>query len=613
MLDIVTPPEFDAAIFPVDRVNTNAIPALTGLPVRTPGFAFPATHVVTSPLDSGPGTLRQNLLDAKAGDTISFDPSVFPPINPITIFLASELPQVTQGYLTIDASNAGVILDGNNTPPGTTGLRLNSDGNAVKGLQILHFPGNGITIGNASYNRIGGDRTKGIGPLGEGNLLSSNGVGGNACGVHIGGRDAPTIRNTVSGNLIGTDLSGTVALGNANGVYLAGWANYNVIGGATAGERNIISGNGIGVMIHQTGANGNVVAGNYIGTDISGAHPLGNSEYGVFIVDGPDGNIVGGMEPGEGNLISGNPTGVMIAGSDANHNAVIGNLIGTDASGTSALGNQTGISLYTGTFSRIERNLISGNLGSGILLGDWNSLILGNLIGTDISGTQTLGNGVGISLSGQHILVGGTTSLERNTIADNHVGIDANTAGTEYNWIAGNAIGTNATGTLLLGNRDMGVRMRDYAAHNFIQNNTIAFNRGEWWKVGGVYVERSPYNSIRRNSIYSNVGMGIVLSEGGNQMLPAPLITSITENSVSGTTCSGCTVEVFSDAEDEGRVYEGSAIANAAGVFTFSKGTQLTGPHVTATATDRDGNTSEFSTAQIVWRLIYLPVIVKGQ
>jgi hypothetical protein len=386
-----------------------------------------------------------------------------------------------------------------------------------------------------------------------------------------------------------------------------------VIGGATAVERNIISGNGNGVFIFQKGVNENVVMGNYIGTDISGARPLGNSEGGVVIIDGPCGNIVGGTGPGEGNLISGNQTAVMIAGSDANHNAVIGNLIGTDASGTSALGNHTGISLYTGTFSRIERNLISGNLGSGISLGDQNSLILGNLIGTDISGTQALGNGIGIGLGGQHILVGGTTALERNTIADNHVGIDVNTAGAEYNWIAGNVIGTDATGTLPLGNREMGVRMRDYAAHNFIQGNTIAFNRGEWWKVGGVYVERSPYNSIRRNSIYSNIGVGIVLDQGGNQMLPAPVILAVTETNVSGTACPGCTVEIFSDIEDEGQFYEGTVIADASCNFIFNKDSPLIGLHVTATATDQEGNTSEFSVTQVVLKLVYLPVVMKDR
>jgi len=86
----------------------------------------------------------------------------------------------------------------------------------------------------------------------------------------------------------------------------------------------------------------------------------------------------------------------------------------------------------------------------------------------------------------------------------------------------------------------------------------------------------------------------------------------VAETTVSGTACPGCTVEIFSDDEDEGRVYEGSAVANAEGLFGFDKGGPFTGPHLTATATDSSGNTSEFSTPSIVWRSVYLPIILKG-
>ena len=95
--------------------------------------------------------------------------------------------------------------------------------------------------------------------------------------------------------------------------------------------------------------------------------------------------------------------------------------------------------IFTASYNRVERNIISGNAGAAIDVcnGTQHNLILGNFIGTDFSGTQALGNGMGIGLSGWHILVGGTTAREGNTIADNHVGIDVNTAGAEYNWIAG--------------------------------------------------------------------------------------------------------------------------------------------------------------------------------
>ena len=171
---------------------------------------------------------------------------------------------------------------------------------------------------------------------------------------------------------------------------------------------------------------------------------------------------------------------------------------------------------------------------------------------------------------------------------------------------------------MAIGNQGVGIRVVTWlggAEHNVIQGNLIAhttFSEQEDEGVG-IWVDSYPYNTIRRNSIYSNAGKGIETTNGGNNMLAAPVIITVTETSVSGTACPGCTVEVFSDAEDEGRVYEGSTIADASGAFTFSKGSPLTGPNITATATDSDGNTSEFSTAQRVWReWVYLPVILKG-
>ncbi|MFZ1462546.1 MAG: hypothetical protein WAV60_00700, partial [Anaerolineae bacterium] len=85
--------------------------------------------LVASRADSGAGTLRQALLTAQAGDTIRFDPGVFPPSNPMTITILSALPQITQGNLTVDGSHAGVILDGSYAPSGTSGLRITSDNN----------------------------------------------------------------------------------------------------------------------------------------------------------------------------------------------------------------------------------------------------------------------------------------------------------------------------------------------------------------------------------------------------------------------------------------------------------------------------------------------------
>ncbi|MBK9233460.1 MAG: hypothetical protein IPO15_22100 [Anaerolineae bacterium] len=160
--------------------------------------------MVTGRTDSGAGSLRQALLNAQAGDTIRFDTAVFPPENPASITLLAALPELSQGNLTIDASNAGVILDGSLAPAGTHGLRIVSAGNIIKGLQIVHFPGSGIYLyANARNNLIGGNWQIGDAARGEGNIITGNG----AHGVEISGSGA--LSNTVRGNLIGLDANGT--------------------------------------------------------------------------------------------------------------------------------------------------------------------------------------------------------------------------------------------------------------------------------------------------------------------------------------------------------------------------------------------------------------------
>ncbi|NIN64895.1 MAG: hypothetical protein GTO63_09375 [Anaerolineae bacterium] len=135
----------------------------------------PQSIVVTSSADSGPGSFREALTQAPAGTHITFDAGVFPPDSPATVFVLSPLPELTQGQVTIDASDAGVILDGSQMPLGEwgSGLTISSSGNVIRGLQILHFPAGGLSIERgAQHNFIGGDRTKGAGPTGQGNVIS---------------------------------------------------------------------------------------------------------------------------------------------------------------------------------------------------------------------------------------------------------------------------------------------------------------------------------------------------------------------------------------------------------------------------------------------------------
>ena len=226
---------------------TPSVPTATSIPKGK-------TIIVTSVEDSNPGTLRWALEDAQSGDTITFDPDVFPPDDPETIFVLSELPGITLGALKIDASNAGVILDGTKFEgQHPNGLQIYSDGNIIQGLQIVGFSEAGIVIsGESKSNLIGGDPNVGIGPTGQGNLICNNNMG-------IGIWDIGATNNTVTGNMIGTDTSRTLAMGNEIAIAITDGASHNVIG-----PGNVIAHNQQGVGVGQPESMGNVISQNSI-------------------------------------------------------------------------------------------------------------------------------------------------------------------------------------------------------------------------------------------------------------------------------------------------------------------------------------------------------------
>jgi len=210
--------------------------------------------VVNNTADSGTGTLRWALQTARSGDVITFDDAVFPPRNPATIYLKTDLPWIEQGNLTIDASSAGVILDGSHVHDDwIAGLRIESPGNVIWGLQIRNFRDLGIDlVGGASNNTIGGDRSIGSGLLGQGNLISSNGAG-----IICGG----TSGNVITGNIIGTNTAGEEDWGNRTyGIWLEHGASHNVIG-----PDNIIAYNGFyGVRTTEEATVANTITRNSI-------------------------------------------------------------------------------------------------------------------------------------------------------------------------------------------------------------------------------------------------------------------------------------------------------------------------------------------------------------
>lgn len=568
----------------------------------------PVTHTVTTTADSGPGTLRAALLAAGPGDSILFDPAIFSPSRPATITLQSALPPLARGGVTLDASNAGVVLDGRLLPDSELGLWLPSDGNAVRGLTLVHFSLIAINV-TGNDNLIGGDRDIGSGPSGQGNVVGHCGGG-----IQLG---ALASGNHVEGNLVGTDPSGSTAWFNWMGVGIGIGPTGNVVGGPTAGRRNLISGNQTGVQILGAGTNSNVVAGNYIGTDLTGSYAIPN-QWGVRLEWSVGGNVIGGDSPEERNLISGNSEhGVLLSDSGTANNAIVGNWIGTDASGARPLGNQPGIGVYGCGWNRIggagpgEGNVIVSERGHGVDMAGYDASdnqILGNWIGLAADGQSAPGNGVGLNLhvATRRTFVGGAGAGDGNVLAGNSIGLALEDAGTEYNWVLGNRVG--AAGDLVQGNHQEGILVRGNAGRAWVQGNRVAGNGT------GVRVEASVGITLRRNAIWASAGLGILLANGGNGLLPAPAVSAATATTVAGTTCAGCTVELYSDNEDEGRWYEGTTVAGADGRFELSKASGWSGRFLTATATDGHGNTSEFSAAALVVRgRVCIPAVMRGR
>ena len=416
--------------------------------------------------------------------------------------------------------------------------------------------------------------------------------------------------NVVAGNHIGTNLAGTGAIGNRGaGVSIHGAAHDNLVGGSTAAARNLISGNGYGIGIWDSNTVSNTVSGNYIGVDVTGLAALGNGN-GIQIFNGGSYNAIGGATAGERNVISGNNSrGVQISDSNTAYNRVLGNTIGLDATGTAALGNRgVGVELSSGAHHNVvggptagERNVISANDDQGIGLwstGTSHNTIEGNYVGTDATGNIALGNGH----AGVHINGADHNQIRNNLLSGNgYGGVELCCSGdTSYNTFIGNYIGTNAAGLAPLPNQHYGINIRNGPHHNTVggtgvgQGNLIRNNRGH-----GVEVQDagSLSNTITRNNIGHNDGAGIALRDGGNANLAAPHITArnLTAGTASGTACANCTVEVFSADDDEGQTYEGTAVANGSGAWALAAGHAFAGPYVTATATDGAGNTSPFS------------------
>ena len=414
-------------------------------------LATAATFTVTNTSDSGAGSLRQAILDANANpglDTIAFNvtgagctgsPAVCT-ITPVTALPTITSPVLLDGY-TQPGSNPNTLavgdnavllieLDGSSDPGDVLVLGGpiggDSSGSTIRGLVIDHLVGYGISVGSGFGNGSNDD--------------------------------------TIAGNFLGTDPTGTASSSSGTPIN-AETCTGTTIGGTTPAARNVLSSASNAILLNAS--SNSVVQGNYIGITAAGTAAL-NASSGILITQGASNNLVGGTAPGAANVIGFfQASGIEVGqtGGGTNGNIIQGNRIGTNAAGTAALGaSGYGIIISGGAGNLIggtaagAGNLISGVQIDGIILSGTQTatVIQGNRIGTDVTGTLPIPNGehginVSVFTSGTVGTVGGTDAGAANTIAFNRVdGVAVCCSNTGWR-IIGNSIFSNSLGIDLLG------------------------------------------------------------------------------------------------------------------------------------------------------------------
>lgn len=462
--------------------------------------------------------------------------------------------QILGSGVTVDGNiicankGAGITLRG----AGGTNVRYNYIGTSPNAMTAWGNTGVGISI-LSSNNVIGGPSPD------DRNIISGNGGSGiEMYGGITFSFPGPSYPNYVRGNLIqnnylGANYTGTGKIPNSTGLTLWGYIDSNFV------RSNLISGNQHhGVWMRSVGGvpTRNEFTNNFIGTTISGTAALSNGDRGVYIQAGSD-NVFGGTDISYANLISGNSgNGVWIQGGSSNRLRL--NLIGTQIAGTLPLPN-TGNGVYISSSSNnnvIEANLISGNGGDGIGIDTESgatpdgNVVIGNVIGLNYDGTSAVPNaGQGIYLyNARNTRIGGAAEDSSNTISGNEHGIYVYGDTSRGNIVRGNIIGLTSDGVTAAPN-GRGIVL-DHAKHNIIggteplSGNIISGNVTE-----GIYLYMADSNKIYRNTIGMNAletaavpngFSGIMVDSSSGNIIGTEVNQS--GNTISGNTKAGITV-----------------------------------------------------------------------
>ena len=460
-----------------------------------------ATAVVSNTRSSGAGSLRAALVAANKRSKTTATTITFATAG--TIVLTSNLTPIKRRVI-INATTAPGYVSGG-AP--VVGLNANgkdafrfdagSAGSQLLGIAVTRARGNGVTL--------------------------------NAGGI------------TVNYNQIGLTVAGNAAGNRGSGIYIARASKKNKIGmnpsKASGAVGNVISANrGAGIRI--SGSSANVIQANRIGTNRSGTAALGNRRAGLELVNGAAKNKIGGtvytdsatgktnnptgtkgqvaevyVVPPQGNLISGNRSDGVLISSRANKNVFNGNFIGTNAAGTGALanaGNGMRVINADGTVLRgctvtdnpfVYYNVLSGNRKNGLHVTDSdNTVVQANFFGIGMDNTTTVAN------RGNGMLFDGNSKKP-------HVG------------------GVIPLGNVAAGNRQNGIAVKGRVT-GFITFNTfgglLAFKGAAPNRQNGLLVTATGGNNLARTNVFSgNLGNGIEISGNARGMTVDPNLVGL--------------------------------------------------------------------------------------
>ena len=462
--------------------------------------------------------------------------------------------------------NAIFVFTPNNADPAETITNVqiinNFIGTDANGTPQLGHRDQGIEIARATGTQV------------IENVISGNGIEG----ILVSEGSNNTV---IRGNLIGVAPDATTALpNNSDGIIIRNTTG-TIIGGITAEDRNIISGNNGNGILLQTEVDAPIpttntqILGNYIGVDQSGNTAVPNTGQGIQI-DASTQNTIGGVNPGEGNTISGNGVDGISITNAANENTILGNFIGVNAAGDAAVPNANhGIRIDGSTnndigLDRLENpeiagtnpNVISGNGINGVLITNSSNetKVLGNFIGTNAAGNAAIPNGeatddpavinggIGVEIrNSSNNIIGRNTPGEQNTISGNLVdGIRINATpelNSTANIIQSNLMGLDATGVTAVPNQSNGILISN-AAGNTIggseanQGNTISGNG-----INGLVLSTANDNQVLGNFIGTNrAGNAAVANVNNGLELDNSTGNGVIGNLISGNTVNGVSI-----------------------------------------------------------------------